>query len=627
MKTGRTVLRLALIAMLLTFGLAQTVAAQVQDFEPDFYSSSLAGVDIEVSGPEYQIVQAELQHYSSGEGEVVEIEPESGLSSAEVSFYDDSDTPEESVNIYLTSMENAADTFTLLQEGQVGDWYTSLALIDYQGVEILYYVQVQEDVSGNVDQFEGFLSPAEDFTGLLVTAQEEISIDGVGFMENADAEALAALMEGGGLSTPVTDEETVPSAVEPTDTMVLPASGAEVGVGPDFAFSSDVLTFDGIEGVQLSGSGSGSIVGVGDTGNTPAEMLDQFQAGLTSEMPDSEVIYEDADDQLAWRVLWVSQSDGSEMFVLISADTTTVPGFELLTAHELPADDVNGTVLDIQEQVSVNGTPVLSGIDADDIDSITGDFLQVDGDEEVSTPEADDTEESDEGNPRDGARLTQQGDDEPGDDSDATTEGNTSEVNSTPEPTQESSNGDSGDETQTLTDSSWKGGVYGHLIEWDYPTWYFDESRDGNIYSNFDSGEDTIIIHSDEGDDTAWLFLSVYYGSDASAEDFYDYWLSDEFIADFEDDGSVSNTEVIGSRTRGDGFAVVIRYTASDGSAYIMVREAKVLEDGTVQVVTLDSGSADSSNQYTMALTGVTIDGEAAFTVFSSSQLDRVLED
>src|SRR4051794_12795086 len=100
-------LRVALIVMLLalTPGSALHVAAQTQAFEPDFYTSELTGVDIEISGSEFEITAADLQHYPNGKGEVVEIEPSTGISHAEVSFFDDSDTPEDTINVYLGSME------------------------------------------------------------------------------------------------------------------------------------------------------------------------------------------------------------------------------------------------------------------------------------------------------------------------------------------------------------------------------------------------------------------------------------------------------------------------------------------------------------------------------------------
>lgn len=619
MKQMGRILRIAFVALLLalTPGSALLAAAQTQEFESDFYTSELAGVDIEVSGEEYAITAAELQHYPNGEGEVVEIESSTGFSHAEVSFFDDSDTPEDTINVYLGSMETAADSFELIDQGKSGDYHYGIALINYEGLEIVYYVQVYEDLTGNVDLLEGFLGTADTYESLLATAQEDITVDGVGYMENVGASDLMALVNGGdSLADPGSDDAT-PSSL---NSVTLAQSNTLISVGADFSFVGDPTSNPDAEAVRIEGPGTLSMVAVGETGATPVEALDEFQNGLQSSNPDLEVIDRDEGDDSAWRVLYVPKPDGTETFMLVVADTTSVPGFELVQAHELPADDVAGSIVEIQNQIAVNDEPVLADIDSDDIEAITADFL-VDADPDVdTTPEAtDDVDDDRSGNPRDGARL-------PGDpgDGDEGGEENSSEVNSTPETTQRPDN--TTDTTLTLTDSSWEGGLYGHVIEWDFPTWYLDDENDANLVSDSNSGEDTILIYSDESSAVTWLFVSVYDADGPTAEEYYDYWQSPEFIAQFEESGIRTETEVIGSRTRGGNYAVVIRYISENGNEYTILRQATQLDDGNLLVVTLDAETADLGLMYELALDDVQIDGESIFTVFSLSQLERLLE-
>lgn len=616
MKFIHVALRLSVIlAMLLgSLGVARgAAAAQTQDFEPGLYSSTLANVDIEVSGPEYEIVEAELQHYESGEGEVIGIEPGSGISHAEVSFYDDDDTPEDTIEIYLSSMSSAADDFAILDEGTDGDWQYALALIDYEGVQIIYYIRVQEDVVGNVDQFEGFLAPVNGFTELLVSAQEEITIDSLGYMSDVDADALAALAESGPTESPESTPVVAQEEAAVTDTVLMPSSGVEVEIGPDFTFVENPSTDGDIENVSIEGSGTVSFVAIGETGDTPVEILDEFQAGFGSVAGGTETIYrEEGDERFAWRVLWLPASGANpESFMLLVADTTTIPGYELLTAHYLPTDGVEDSLVTIQGQVFVDGQSVLAGIDPADIDAITGDFEVLDQNpDDSATPGTAESDLAEEGDPRDGARVeTPESDDV-----------------TTPEATEETDTGDSGDVEQTLTDSSWEGGVFGHVFEWSSPTWYFDEEGGATIVSDFDAGEDTILINSDEASQPVYLWLSVYESGDNTTGDYYDYWLSQDFIDSFEADGEYTNTEVIGSRTRSGDISVVFTYTLADGGGeYIMVRQAKQLDDGTILVTTLDTASEDMLEVYGVAQEDITLDGDQIFTVFSPSQLDRLL--
>ena len=615
MKFIPVALRLSVIlAMLLgSLGVAGgAAAAQTQDFEPGLYSSTLANVDIEVSGPEYEIVEAELQHYEHGEGEVIGIEPVSGVSHAEVSFYDDDDTPDDTIEIYLSSMSSAADDFAILDEGTDGDWQYVLASVDYEGLELLYYVRVQEDVVGNVDQLEAFLAPTEASTELLVSAQEEITIDSIGFMSDVDAAALTSMAVDGPTEAPQSTPVTTQEEMAVTDRVLMPSSGVEVGIGPDFTFVDNPSTDGEIENVSIQGTGTVSFVAIGETGDTPVEILDQFQAGFGSVSGGTETIYrEEGDETFAWRVLWLPASGANPgSFMLLVVDTTTLPGYELLTAHYLPIDDVENSLMAIQGQIFVDGQSVLVGIDPADIDAITGDFEVLDPNPDgTATPGTVESDQGDEGNPRDGARIETSGDDD-----------------TTPEATEDPDIGDSGDVELSLTESSWEGGVFGHVFEWESPTWYFDEENGATIVSDFDAGEDTILINSDEGTQTVFLWLSVYGAEDSTPGDYYDYWLHQDFIDEFESDGTYINTEVIGSRTRGGDISVVFRYELADGGGeYVMVRQAKQLDDGTILVVTLDTAAEDMLDVYGVAREDITLDGDQIFTVFSPSQLDRLL--
>ncbi|MCA9832417.1 MAG: hypothetical protein KC435_00560 [Thermomicrobiales bacterium] len=198
---------------------AGSAFAQTQDFEPEFYESQLSGFEINVSGPTFEITAADLQHYSNGDGEVVTIDSE--LSSAEVSFFDDDDTPDESIDAYLGSLEQVAENYVVVDRDTDGDVSYALASFEYQGVPFIYYVQVTQDVVGNVDFFESFLSTTDNFGSEMGIAQDEIDIDGSGFAENVDADELVDMAANGESST--TTEDSTATDVSEEDESALDA--------------------------------------------------------------------------------------------------------------------------------------------------------------------------------------------------------------------------------------------------------------------------------------------------------------------------------------------------------------------------------------------------------------------
>lgn len=618
MRTLTKTLHLGIAAMMsaLMLGVAPLAAAQPQEFEPDFYTSALTGLEVEVSGPVYEINDAELQHYPSGEGEVIHIGSEVVAANVEVSFFDDGDTPNSSIDIYINAMESVADDFELVDRGTSGDYVYAIAHVGYQGVEIIYYIQIYEDVEGTVDLLEAILSTSREFEDDLTTAQAEIMIDGIGFMENVDAAEIAAVATGDGSL----DGDTESTPVEPAETITFTQSDTTVGIGPDFAFVGDLEVRQEVEAIQIQGPNTRSMVAIGQTGVDPGTAISGFTTGVTNNYAEAQLMFEEVDEDSAMRILRVPTEDGSVRYMLIVVDMTAIPGMELLHAHELPADSVAGSLTTIQQQITLNGQPLMPQIEPESIESLVRtldtEIMPADTVTPVTTPEAtEEPEEDRSGNPRDAARL-------PAGDEDDTT-GNTSETRDTPEATEEVTSTVS-EGPGILTDSSWEGGVFGHLIEWDSDTWFVDTEYPEDLVSDEENQEDTIVLQSGTVNGTTWFFISVYGATEATPEDYLDYWTSDEFFEDIDTSGSTA--EVLSSRTRGDGSGVVIAYTNGEGDEFIMIRQAIVLEDGSIVIITLDAPAADAVEMYEQAV-GVTIDGDPALRVFSVSQIERAIDD
>lgn len=215
-------------------------AAQSQDFTPESYVSTLSGFEITASGPAFEITGAELEHYETGEGEVINIE--SGSAVAEVSFFDDEDTPDDSIDAYLDNLETSTTDFRAVDRSADGDVYHALVTFSYENVPFIYYVQVTEDVIGNVDQFESFLSRADVFADEYPSAQEEIAVDGEGYLADVDGDDILDLLSAESAeATPGADNDAAatPQANEPDPHLNGDTVDGDVGSDEDTTISEN----------------------------------------------------------------------------------------------------------------------------------------------------------------------------------------------------------------------------------------------------------------------------------------------------------------------------------------------------------------------------------------------------
>lgn len=618
--------KLVSIFMALALVLIATPAAagQRQEFEPDFYVSDMTGMEIAVSGPNFAISDAELQEYPTGEGEIVQISSETLAADLEVSFFDDADTPQESVDIYLQSVEGAADAMEVIDRGVFDGRQYALASIQYQGVDILFFVMVEEDIQGNVDMLQAILTTTLTIETDLAEAQAEVVIDGVSFMDSiVPADLANVAMESSTLGP--ADLTTPTSSAE---TFTFSGTDVTVGIGTDFAFLGESEQRTDVEAVRIQGVNTLSMIAVGETGSSPQVILDSFSSGIVSNYAEAEIVAEEVDSDSAWRLLLIPKSAGETTFMLIVVDSATVPGHEIMQAHELPSDSVAGSLVMIQEQITVNGTPVLSDFDPEEIADVARAELGNASPESSETAVATevDTEAGERGrtgDPRSDARLPEI-EDEPVE-TDPESGGNTSEtggnVDATAEPTEEPTAGHE-DVPGELTDSSWEGEVHGHLIEWDADLWFVDTGEEGDLVSDVEYQEDTIVLQQQTPDGISLLWISVYGDTDLTPQDYLDHWLTEDYLTVFTDTGA--EAEVLDYRTRSGNVAVLIQVTTADGDEYLIVRQAVILEDGSILVATLDTPAADMQDAYADAQ-DVTIDGQMVLTVFSPSHIQRVI--
>lgn len=618
MKSFSNKLRIAIVSLLVAlpvFGATQALA-QDQEFTPELYTSELTGFDVEVTGPEYEITGATLEHYQTGDGEIVNIEGE--LATLEVSFFDDEDTPEDSIDAYLAGLDQSGLEFEELERDVDGDVTHAIVLIDYEGVEIVYYMQVTEDVTGNVDLFETILTGVDFIEDDMEVAQEELTIDGAPFMENVDATDIVAAVEGGSSGA---DDDATPEATSepatPETAVTFEIADVELGVSGTFQVDEEPLSQDVIEAYTITDDDLFAAVAVGETGFSAEATVTSFSEGLVSSYDDSVLIDSADNGDSAW-ALYEIEFAGATRVLFVYADVTTVEGFETLISLEVPADDLGDSIENVQDNLTIDGQPLLADVDANEIVALVTDGGVDEGNDTTTdvTPEATDDidEDATEGDsPRDDAKLPgQDGTNNPSETN--TSETNTEDENPLTEPTEEPV-GQSGAD-------SWTSPIYGNEVAWDADIWYTDLENADLVESDEAGGYEFVSLNADLSPVPAYMYIEFHPNSMTTA-DFMEHWTSDDYLQRETSGGDVFNGELLGTRNRDGSAGVVIRYSAGSNE-FVMVREAVEMRDGSVMVITIDAETGDFSTAYESAHDTVTVNTESILNVFSVSQIERL---
>lgn len=187
MDFGQRTLRLLATCALALPGLltvGATANAQTPAAETVVYETELTGWDIEIEGSFWVLDEENtmVEHYEHGDGERVLIDHAQGGAFVEISFFDDTDSPEETIEIMLTDFEEDVDTWEVLDEGNEGDVYFALARFEVDDTIGYFYIEVAEDVDGNIDLMQAISSTEEHFIEDVESATAHIIVDGEGFL-------------------------------------------------------------------------------------------------------------------------------------------------------------------------------------------------------------------------------------------------------------------------------------------------------------------------------------------------------------------------------------------------------------------------------------------------------------
>ena len=597
-----TSLRWFLVAFLVLGGVVGlgggTVAAQSADLDPASYESELSGFGIEISGNDFEIHDAEVRNYSHGQGEIVEIA--SNTANIQVAFFDDTDTNEETLQIYNDAFSEDIDDFEVLDDGVDGDTVHTFAIATYNGVEFYYYLSVTEDVEGNVDLLQRIFATDVTFFDDLADAQDAISIDRDGFLEDVDVADLedmvgdtprreeAPTSEPAEEPTPTPEEEL---ADEPVPT--IDPSGATVQemtvVNAELVATSDVevgpteAEAPGYENIPLRYGTGEAIVLMLMRPESPEATLDFVLSVFTPEGGELQNIGTDADRTSAWS-LDLIEMDGEEQLLYVHVQNDRFQRFHYTEILTTPVDGFSDTLVGFRENVQVDGVPLFQEADLETLEWMLGGGQEPDAGAESTSGNEQDTKRDVQGDGQDGSGTV-----------DLESQG-------------------------LVSGTGYESPQYGISVEWDDSAWFADPEWERTAVSDTDTGIDSLILFRSAED--ASLMIQVIASEGAEPDEYVAAWTSDDFIAaNVHEDAEVLLSDS-GSRSGG----VVYRTFDAEGNDLILVYEAIYIDDETIAIVTIYATPNSIADAYADAEDFVTVDGKDAAGTFTPREIERAIE-
>jgi hypothetical protein len=596
-----------------------SVAAQSVDVEPDSYVSELADLEVAISGSEFEIYDAQVESYRNGEGEIVQLA--STTSYVQIAFYDDTDTSQETLEIYNETFTGDVDDFEVLDEGTDGDSVYTYALATYNGVEFLYYLTVTENVVGNVDVLQRMYAPDKTFFEDIAAAQDDITIGDAGFLEDVDVADLESLAGDAGLATgDEPAEEPTASADEPVATeedagqpedesprgSTLDGEVYEMQlVHAELVYTDDVTLLDSLYEdpvmeqvqLQLGATGAFALVEVLQNPMDAEATLDMLLGNIGSGLDSVENLGSDASDTSAWS-LDIGEVDGETTVIFIWVDGDRYNRFHyvelLLTTEATFLDDLDA----FGRAAEVDGEGLFTAADRAEIESL------LNGGSSTNEREGEDSGTS--SDRRDRSKVGKD------DETQETSERGTGQ--------DEGPDGLDLESQGLVSESEFESLQHGVSVEWDDTVWAVDPAWELSAVSDSESGVDSVILFWADGG--ASMMIQIMPADGNAPSDFVDAWESDEYILDsVHEDAEV----LLVDSGRNSGAVVYLTYDG-EGEELILVQEVLDIDGGeTVALVTMFGTAAELADAYADAEDLVAVDGIDLVSTFTPREIENAV--
>lgn len=326
------------------------------------YETELLGWIIEVSGPNYVLENVALEEYPHGRGERVYITSLESAGFAEVSFFDDEDTPEQTIELMLRDFESASQSLEVLDSGYANAMHYAFARFTLeQGLSGYFYVEVAEDISGNTDLVQSIYTLDADFLEQVAIARSEISLDGLQFFADPVIDLETLVVEDQALlaSTP----EAVPTPDQGSYT--YRTVDAELVVEGSIEFDFPLFNRE-LDVMFLSSNHGYGVVGfIHQDVESPQEVMDDVFLGVPPGEEAPVELHLETDEARTLGVYRV-ETQGEIRAMLIQL-VSTGEGLWRVEAMAVTESEFASELAEYQSGVLFDGEPLLGDINADDI--------------------------------------------------------------------------------------------------------------------------------------------------------------------------------------------------------------------------------------------------------------------
>ena len=368
-SAARSAIVVALASLLiLALFLPPAVNARQPGTESDPYRTELMDWSIAVSGPNYEMVEVALEEYPHGRGERVYIASVESLGFVEISLFDDDDSPEDTIDLMLRDFRAASQSLHVLDSGLSNNMHYALAGFELdQGIVGYFYIEVAEDIDGNVDLAQSIYTLDTNFLTQVDIARSEISMNGLPFL-NEPVIDLESFIEADTVLRASTPE---PVATPQHGTHVFETNATELVVDDPVEFDFPYTSGD-LEVMFLSSAHGYGVVGYVHQEADSAEYV------LSSVFVDAPVgaeapveLYLESDGSHAMGVYRV-QTQGETRAMVITIDHVD-EGLWHVQAMAVTESEFAPELLGYQQGVTFDGEPFLGDVDAKTIEGILND--------------------------------------------------------------------------------------------------------------------------------------------------------------------------------------------------------------------------------------------------------------
>ncbi len=358
---SRRVWQAVFSACLLLLVLYTPLSAAQSGALEDPYKTELLDWSVSVSGPNYVLEEVSLEEYPHGRGERIYITNVDSLGFAEVAFFDDTDTPDQSLEIMLRDFESASTDFALLENGSDGNVHFALARfeIDHH-LTGYFYIEIAQDVEGNIDVVQSLYSLNADFLEQIEIARGEIDLNGLAFLADPAIDLDSAIAHDEVLL------DSTPDVATPVPGSFTYESGdATLNIQPpveyDFAYSNPPLDVR-----FLKTPNAYAVVGyISQTADSPEAVLGTvfIDAPVGDEAPQELHIESDADRALG---VYRINTEGETRLMVVEIRRVSD---DLWTVQALAAEQsvFSAEFETWQQAVEFDGDPLLNEIDPADV--------------------------------------------------------------------------------------------------------------------------------------------------------------------------------------------------------------------------------------------------------------------